>query len=455
MDMKILRIITLYFKIAKQVQKRNGAEDSTKQLVIISKYLWFFFSSCLATAFIIFTRYKDESDDFLKSLNLSAEELNFKLILFSLVTLLLYHFVPSIRRQSILSLKHYPHTTLQRFLINFSANIIKVSVINILGIWIIFSIGNPDFFSLRMLFNSVIQLLIILLVIYNVKELFLWEVPKMFFLLLIDILIVALLLFTDLVFIEYAFVIQIAVFIICILLSLTTEYLKIERRTFGELRTRQKYNEALINLPIRNGRAFAVLKFVLFFELVPLISYNYLTLDLFKRIMFFTMMLPLALMTNYGNNVFGFAFKLSLNLFYRPLNNHILFRTYLKLMLVPFTICFITSATFFTLYSESAVKDLIGYLLIASILFCTGFLLAIRYPVRISDSSSWLDSRNQAKQSLIISASIGLVWLVLMNTYFYISIIAGICSLVVLVIVIFYSNYVHKFVMLFKQKLLT
>ncbi|HEY8935436.1 MAG TPA: hypothetical protein VIM65_09455 [Cyclobacteriaceae bacterium] len=452
--MKMLRIVTLYFRLVKQVRKRSNAEDSVKQLIIISKYLWFFFSSCLAIAFIIFTTYKDESDEFLKSLNISNEELNLKLIAFSLIALLLYHFVPSIRRQSVLSLKHYPHTTLQRFLINFSANIIKVSVINILTIWVIFFIGNSDFFSLRMLFNAVIQLLIVLLIIYNVKELFLWEVPKMFFILLADILMISLLIFADLLLTEYSFIFQLAIFIISIALSLTTEYLKIERQTFEKLRTSQSYNEALISLPIRNKRAFAVLKFVLFFELLPLVSYNYLTLDLFKKIMFFTMMLPLALMTNYGNNAFGFAFKLSLNLFYRPLNDHILFRTYLKLMLVPFIICSLTSAIFFALYSESVVKDLTGYLFIAGILLCMGFLLAIRYPVKISDSSSWLDSRNQAKQSLIISSTIGLAWLALMNISFYLSVIAGFCSIAALIIVIFYSKHVNKFVTLFKQKLL-
>jgi hypothetical protein len=451
--MTVWRILTHYFALSKQIRKRNTKSDSSYQLIVIGKYLWLAFSWLLAIAFILFTRYTDETDDFFKSFDLSEQEFVFRLILFSLASLFVYHFVPTIRKQIILINKHHPNTTLERYAINFSANNLKISIINILGIWFIFYIGNRDFFSTLMFAHAVLQLFTASVIIFNIKELFLWNVPKTIFILIADFLLIGLLTFMDLKPIENMILYEGLILSSSIFLSLMTEQIKIEKSALGALRTNHNMNLATIVLPLRNKSTLGIMKFVWAFLVLPLLSYNYLGLDIFKKVMFFSMMVPLTLMTSYGNNVFGFAKRLSVNFFYRPLDNKSLFKTYLKLMLIPHATCFCISLIFFIAYSSNFWEDIIGYSCISVLLLCTGFLLSLRYPITISDSATWFDNKQQSKQSLLISSGMAVGWLILISVSFKFAIFSFLVSVIAIVFIYFNRNSINKSVELFKEKL--
>ncbi|HEY9007809.1 MAG TPA: hypothetical protein VIM75_16835 [Ohtaekwangia sp.] len=445
-------ILVVYYKLAKQLRRRRVSLDSGYQLILICKYLWIIFSWLLAIGFIAFTRI-DEGNDFFSSIDISREAIGLRIVVLPLGALVVYHFIPTIRKQTVLIQKHYPNTLFERYILNFVVNTLRLSLVNIVGIWVIFCIGNSVLFPPSILVHAILQLLALSVIIFNVKELFLWVVPKMIYYLVVNLLLLLSLGYLNLYTVNGLIFYDIAILGISIILSFLTEHQKSEQREQGTLLTNCGYELSIIFLPFRNRATFNVIKFVLAFELLPLLSYNYLSLNLFKKIMYLTMMLPLTLMTNYGNNVFGFSKSLSANLFYRPVDNKSLLKVYMYLVVLPLAACYTISTLFFVVYSNTFFEEIIGYSIVSAILICTGFILSTRFPVLVKESS-WLSNGQQSRRSLFISSSITAVWLILIQVSSSVAFACGLVSVIIIILVYLNGTAIKQSIDSFKQKLL-
>jgi hypothetical protein len=200
---------------------------------------------------------------------------------------------------------------------------------------------------------------------------------------------------------------------IVLVFALLTEHTKIEKGEIGTVKAFKNLNYTLLSLPFRNSRTFSTIKFVIFMDAFSFFYYQFFSFDIFKRVMFFIMMFPLSIMTNYGNNIFGYAFKFSINVFSRPVDRRQIIKYYSMLIAIPYFLCLLSSTLFFGFYSNMFWYDIFGYLTVSMILLLVGYMLSLMKPLIIMEDSSWFGGSNQNKIALITSCTITVSWLFL------------------------------------------
>lgn len=438
--MRGIRIIRFYFHLAGKARKRTNSLDATSQLIYIAKYLWLGISLFISAMFALFTRLSEESNDLISSFGIAPRDFIFQLIFYSVVVLVVYHFLPVMRKQVVIVHKHFPYSTVERFTINFFVNNTRISTLNILCIWLVFFLINSEIFPFEILLHSLLQLLIVSILIFNLKELLTWRVPRMLFFFIANLLHILFLAYLDLVVKDFPLYYEFIILASSLLFSILTELVKIERMEIGSLRTTKDQKIATFLLPFRTPSSLKLLKFILTFDLLTLLIYDYLSLEIFKTILYFTMMVPLSLMTNYGNNIFGYAFNLSMNLFYRQVGVSQIGLIYFRLILFPYLISFLISGVFFYFFSSNFLQDLVSYICVSFILMYVGYIMSLQYPIKIDNNESWLGRNKQVKQSTLVSIGVAALWLILVKLSFSIAMSVGFLLIIMLLLISKFSK---------------
>lgn len=168
-------------------------------------------------------------------------------------------------------------------------------------------------------------------------------------------------------------------------------------------------------------------------DLIIISTFNFINFEFSRKILFFLLITPISVFSNYSIISFNLNHQLFANLKSSPVSLFLLFTFFTRINLFPTIISLLVSLFFVLIYSENISFHLNYSILTYSYFFITSFLFSL-YNLRFFSLHNLIDKKVLNRIRLIfisISVPIGFYFLNIYLAFISIFILILLCSLVV------------------------
>lgn len=404
-------IVKTYFSIV----RKNGADTILKWLIFIGVIFFaLFYLYIYKSLGTVYEQFDIDKQSFHSSLIYGLPGV-----------LLFYHFVPVVRSHLNIIYPYHPVKPIKRVMVNYLVNNLRLS--NLLVLFLVFCLSIfREPFKVSYLINGSLNVFWLSLCIYLIKELLNNQFKfsyKRFFIFSSLLTCSAAIHFFYLAS-EYSLSVLLLTFSFMVLIS-AVWFLESFKTITGNSKSntflKGNFSAALIRYAYLNKDLFLKWRMMLLLDIVALFFYEFYPSSFIQSVLFYLFLSPLALMTNYGNNVFGVNNKVGLVIFSRPNSSVFYIKQYLKLLLLPLALFSFVSILFFFLYSDEFLRDILIFFINTVCIVFLGFILSVNEIVVLKSFSSRKISEIASYKSLILSVTFVaiLIFVSQLNLMFY------------------------------------